>query len=176
MEVWRNVIGYEDIYHVSNIGNIKRLEYARKNLLTGGLSIIKERILKPVKHYNEYLFVSLCNGNQKEYSIHTLVANAFICNPDNKPEVNHKNGVKSDNHVDNLEWNTTSENLLHSYRTGLRRSGENHHKAKLTLVQVNEIKRLHETGVNYRQLSREFKIRACSIRDIIIGKTWKYAV
>lgn len=176
MEIWRDIIGYEGLYQVSSDGRIKRLEFKKRNLLTGGFSTIRERILKPVKHYNGYLFVSLCNGEQKEFSIHTLVARAFIPNPENKPEVNHKNGVKSDNHISNLEWCTTSENILHAYENGLRPSGEKHHKSKLTLSQVNEIRELRKSGMTYKQLSKIYKIRDCSVRDIIIGKTWKYAV
>jgi hypothetical protein len=176
IEIWEDIKKYEGIYQVSNFGRVKHLAFSRVNVLTNGFSLIKEKILKPVKHENGYLFVSLCNGNQKEYSIHTLVARAFIANPDNKPEVNHKDGIKSNNLTNNLEWNTASENLIHSYKTGLRQSGENHHKAKLKLSQVKEIRRLSKSGISSYRLAKDFNIRACSVRDIINGKTWKYAV
>ena len=101
-ELWKDIDGYEGLYQVSNLGNVKSLNYNR----TG-----KERILKPGNNGLGYLNVLLCkNGKTKTFKIHRLVANAFIPNPYNKPEVNHKDENKTNNCVDNLEWMTSKEN------------------------------------------------------------------
>lgn len=95
-EIWRDIEGYEGKYQVSNLGNVKSLNYR----YTG-----KEGVLKAIKDCNGYLYVNLYkNRNHKKYIIHRLVASAFIENPNCYPEVNHKDEVKTNNRVENLEW------------------------------------------------------------------------
>jgi hypothetical protein len=107
IEQWLPVKDYEGCYEVSNLGRVKSLH------LVGGAT----RILKGAKKRWGYIEVSLYkNGVGKNRSVHRLVAVAFIPNPENKLEVNHINGDKVDNRVENLEWNTRTENQLHSYR------------------------------------------------------------
>lgn len=102
-EQWRDVPGYEGFYQVSNQGQVRRTKSGR--------------LLKPHNSGNGYLQAMLSKDNRRNYQlIHRLVALAFIPNPEGKPQVNHKNGVKSDNSVHNLEWCTMSENLLHRHR------------------------------------------------------------
>lgn len=111
-EIWRDVVGYEGLYQVSNIGRVKSLP-------RNG-TIKEERILKPRITKNGYLYVHLRNGSISKYvKVHKMVAVAFIPNPENKPQINHINGIKTDNRVDNLEWNTASENMLHAIKLGL---------------------------------------------------------
>lgn len=107
-EIWKDIVGYEGLYCVSNYGRVKSLNYHR----TG-----KERILKPgIK--NDYYFVILYkNGKTKFYLVHRLVTEAFIENPDNKPQVNHKNEWKWCNCVWNLEWCTAKYNINYGTRT-----------------------------------------------------------
>lgn len=105
-EIWKNIAGYEGLYEVSNLGRVKSLNYKR----TG-----KERILRPGLYNCGYLYVTLSkNGKQKKYRIHRLVGSAFIENPENLPEVNHKNQVKTDNSASNLEWCSTKYNIRYS--------------------------------------------------------------
>jgi hypothetical protein len=104
-ELWKDVPGYEGLYQVSSCGRIMR----------GG------RIRKPKKDHAGYLVVAFCkNGIEKEWKVHRLVALAFLRNPERKRVVNHIDGDKQNNWVENLEWATHSENIRHAYKTGLR--------------------------------------------------------
>jgi hypothetical protein len=148
-EIWKNITGYEGYYQVSNYGYIKSLE--RKDRLG---RIVKEKIRKSCKNNPGYLFVPLSkNGKVKNGSIHRLVALAFIPNPKNKPEVNHKNGIKTDNRVENLEWNTPKENIEHSYLAGLQpdKKGEKAANSELTEFQVLAIRRLYKINPKFNR-------------------------
>lgn len=113
-EIWIPVEGYEDRYEVSNTGKVRSLNYH----MTG-----KTKELKPITEGKGYLMVGLCrDGKMKWGKIHRLVATAFIPNPENKREVNHKDGNKKNNHVDNLEWATASENMKHAFSMGLKKA------------------------------------------------------
>jgi hypothetical protein len=159
MEIWKDIKGYEGRYQVSNLGRVK-------NIKTG-------RVLKPGIRCG-YPSVSLCKHNKgKNKLIHRLVAEAFILNPEDKPQVNHINGIKYDNRLDNLEWNTRSENGLHSYNSGLQISqkGEVHGKAKLT---EEDILTIRSSNLSRKELAILYNISLSSIYNIIDRRVWKH--
>ena len=104
IEIWKDVKGYEGFYQVSNLGNVKRLEsYTRHK--SGSKKIVRERILK-LANCNGYKLIMVTNlGTRVNKMVHRLVAEAFIPNPEDKKHVNHINGIKHDNFIQNLEWN-----------------------------------------------------------------------
>lgn len=119
-EVWKDVKGYEGLYRVSNMGQVKSLTRTRKN--HSKIQVVPGKILTQSVASNGYFTVSFCAGTvQKTICVHRIVAEAFIPNPDGKRTVNHKNGVKTDNRVENLEWATYSENLTHAHHFGLNK-------------------------------------------------------
>ena len=107
-EEWRPIIGYDNKYEVSNKGNVRCLNYKNTN---------EVKILTPYKTNRGYLRVDLySNGKARHHSVHRLVANAFIPNPNNLPQVNHKDENPLNNHIDNLEWCTVSYNINYGNR------------------------------------------------------------
>jgi len=119
-EIWKTIQGFEELYEVSNLGRIKAL--ARIKNCNKGYGTMKEHIMKQTNANCEYYRVPLTNKNhiKKYYLVHRLVALAFLPNPNNFEDVNHIDGNKANNSVDNLEWCTRSYNLKHAIDTGLR--------------------------------------------------------
>ena len=129
-EIWKDIEGYEDDYQVSNLGRVKSLP---KKCWNGkGYWFRDGRILIPIKSKKGYLN-EWCR--KRIFKVHRLVANAFIPNPQNLPQVNHIDGDKTNNCVTNLEWVTDGENLLHAYRVLGRKqkAGKNHHNSRAVL-------------------------------------------
>ncbi len=124
MEIWKDINGYEGYYQISNRGNVRSVD--RFDGVHDRAGTVIKQSLKP----NGYLQVGLRKHNQRKWiGVHRLVAIHFIDNPENKPQVNHIDGNKQNNTVENLEWVTAKENQHHAARTGLRDNmpkGENH--------------------------------------------------
>lgn len=166
-EIWRDIKGYKGCYQVSSLGRVRSLR--RKRLSNGYL---RERILKFGIAVNGYFYVILCKDRIiKPFSVHRLVAQAFIPNPDNKPEVNHKSGVKTDNEVNSLEWCTHKENIEHRDNIlGKNNRGENHPRHKLMKADVLQIK---ESKLKQKELAEIFRVSHQQISKIKNDKLWK---
>lgn len=129
---WKDIIGYENEYQINQFGEIRTLKDSPK--------LKKYNVLKPqINKRNGYVYQMLYkNGKEKLLRIHRLVAMAFLPNPNNLPQVNHKDGNKQNNSVDNLEWCEQSYNMKHAFKTGLEKPSE---KQKAAVRKTNEKKR-----------------------------------
>lgn len=171
-EIWRPVIEFEGLYEISNFGRVKSIEKSVNN--NGGLQYRKEKILKPHRNIHGYLQVDLSKNKTFTKTIHRMVALAFIPNPMNKAQVNHKDGNKINNFVDNLEWATPSENTLHSVRVlGKRPIGK-------PVLQIKNNKVVAEFN-STRDAQRFTGITSGNISNVCLGKTktaggyiWRY--
>ena len=115
VEEFRDISGYESLYQVSNFGRIKSLERMVGHNY-GGLKKHTERFLKSTSSYHGYLYINITNGiSSKRFYIHRLVASTFLTNPENKSQVNHIDGNRSNNKITNLEWVTHLENQRYSW-------------------------------------------------------------
>lgn len=160
-ETWKTIKGYKNKYLISNLGNIK--------------SVKRNIILNPPTHKG-YFHVTLFNKNiRKWYYVHRLVALAFISNPKNKPYINHIDGNKQNNHVDNLKWCTQSENEKHANKLGLKNfKGENNGKSKLSNNDIFSIKRLFKQGLKQTTIAKLYDTTQSNISLIVTRKNWKH--
>ena len=116
-EIWHPCAGFETHYEVSNLGNVRSIERFANNGHNNGVRKLPSKVLKPALGKSGYLLVTFSVDNtQSSQNVHRLVARAFIPNESNKPQVNHKDGNKQNNCLDNLEWATASENTIHAFR------------------------------------------------------------
>ena len=170
-EIWKKVTGYEESYEVSNFGNVRSFDrYIKCKKNNEYLLFFKGYPIKQKISFYRYLCVSF-KKNQKHTvkAVHKLVAEAFIPNPKNKPQVNHIDGNKLNNHVDNLEWVTASENCIHVTRT-LGKKG-----VILTVEQVRDIKFniIYDSMLN-KDIASKFKVHPNTISSIRNGHKWKH--
>jgi hypothetical protein len=193
-EIWKPVVNCEGYYEISNLGNVLSLERVIEyKLKTKSGTIIKKRSFKKSKklktHINDVGYYTTdfqVNGIKQTVCIHRLIAEAFIPNPENKPTVNHKDGIKTNNYIDNLEWATYSENNQHAVDTGLRQSpwtgkfGADNPRSKPVIQydkaynKINEFANAREaqriTGIGYKHISD------CCLgnRSTTGGYKWEY--
>jgi hypothetical protein len=174
-EIWKPIPGYEGLYEVSNHGRVQSLE-RRVPHGRNGSQRIRGRILRLQKHKGGYQAVQLWRDNtMRRPLVHTVVAAAFIGPAPDDHDVNHIDGVKTNNGSDNLEYLTRSQNNSHAYATDLKASGERHRWSKLTADQVLEIRRLKkEQGLGCRRLARGFGVTKNTITLILNGTNWKH--
>lgn len=183
-EIFVDIVGYEGLYSVSNLGMI----YSHKKYKHCG------KFLKQHKRKDGYLEVGLYkNKKRKTFSVHRLVGEAFVVNASGKPEINHKDGDKSNNMHTNLEWVTSSENQVHAIKNGLQTFSEKHRAVaaetcrkngkknkgkpnlklrKLTMGDALSIRRLHVDGVSMRKLAEKFNVDKGTISSIVKGERY----
>lgn len=173
-EEWRDVSGYEGYYQVSNLGRVRSCDRIVK--LPRGDRMLRGRILKPALNSHGYLVFSLYRyGKPFQFTAHRLVAIAFLAADCTRDQVNHKNGVKVDNYVENLEWCTSSDNIRHAYAVGLKsHKGENHPRSILCEEQVLAIRRLRSKGLTQKVIGEMYGVSESAIRGIVNLKTWKH--
>lgn len=183
-EIWKDIEGYEGGYQVSNLGRVRSVERFIK-FKQNGKEVVKRyksKILQPYRDKDGYLRVLLSyGGKRKNDFIHRFVAQAFIVNPENKPQVNHINTIKEDNRVENLEWVTCLENIRHKWENGKHDtsycSGINHYKHKFSKEDVLFIRKNYkhrDKRYGVTALSKLFKVSHSLISDIVANKTYKH--
>jgi len=174
-EIWKDIEGWKNHYQISNLSRVRSLDFPMFHW-RGGQSIEKGRIMK-LKKDNGYLRIVLRkNGEQKNLAIHRLVAQAFIQNPENKPEINHINGIKTDNRIENLEWCTQKENCEHAFKIGLRKGlkGDKNPYSKLNEKQVRVIKYCIKLGMNCHAIAKYFPVNRSAISRIKNNHLWPH--
>lgn len=164
-EEWVDIIGYENMYQVSNTGNVRSLDRVTKTV--SGQRIYKGRILSLAEHSAGYLVVNLrlgAKGGVVHY-VHRLVAAAFL--EKSKLFVNHKDLDKKNNSIDNLEYVSNKENLLHAYKNGVKVG-----KTILDAKQRKEIRELRKTGIKLKVLANKYNVSESAISEVYRGTTW----
>ena len=171
-EIWKDVIGYEELYQASTMGRIKSLHKiggASRQSFTG--------IMKPKTNRGGYYVIHICkNGIAKETTVHKVIALTFLTNPYNLSTVNHKNGIKTDNRLENLEWCSIQDNLKHALETGLRKcDGENNGRSVFNKDDIIKAKLMYNTGKYSVREVRDMigKGTRGSLQRAISGDTWK---
>ena len=177
MEKWKSIKDYEGIYEISNLGNIKSLQRLIERPKEVGSFTQSERILKPSKCLGGYNGVTLViNTKKKRHLVHRLVAAAFLNNKFNHKYVNHIDGNRHNNNVNNLEWCTQSHNKKHSYNLGLSdKKGTNHHLTKFKEQDIIDIRSKYENeGMLQKEISKIYNVNKSTIWHIVNYKTWNY--
>lgn len=200
-EVWKDVVGYEGFYEVSSLGNVRR----GRTVPPACGSTFVGKVLKPGMTHDGYRRVALSrDGVVRHFTVHRLVAFAFLVRPAGEVEVNHKSGIKADNRPENLEWCSNAHNQRHATVNGLRPSGDRHglrmrpwraargdrhssrthpervargerqKKAKLTDAKVLELRKLRSKGWKLVPLARRFGVSVAVVSKVSIGETWAH--
>jgi hypothetical protein len=155
MEDWKKVPNYTG-YEASSFGRVRSFKHKSSKILSqSNLSGYKRVVLSE-------------NGLARDWLVHRLVALAFLPNPENKPEVNHIDGDKTNNRLENLEWNTTSENQKHSQSVLKNRNG----RSKLTPEQITLAKEKVASGISRAEVGRELGVGKSCISRLILGRTY----
>lgn len=177
----KDIPGYEGLYYATSEGEV--YSYDREYIIpTHNLvKTRKSRMLKKHLHRG-YYYLTLCkNGKPVPMLVHRIIAKTFIKNFENKEQVNHKNGIKTDNSVKNLEWCTPQENSVHAYKSGLSKLptkpgpvGEKSKNAKLSNEKVLKIKEMLRDEIKQKDIAIIFKVSYATISDIHLKRTWKH--
>lgn len=173
-EIWKDVIDFEGIYEVSNLGRVRSLDktvYCKN----GRFKRMKGKILSPSKHTSAYLIIRLCYGGReyKHYYLHRLIAEHFCHNddPKNKTQVNHINGKHKDNRACNLEWCTPSENIKHGVRSGKINNSRKGNKVKwFTEKEATIVALLDLKGYSINNIAEHLGRSRTSISSFMNGR------
>lgn len=166
MEIWKDIKGFEGIYQVSDKGRVKSLKRGKELIMVNVNTTFGYSRVKLLKDKKEYPF-----------SVHRLVGFAFLPIIEGKPEINHIDGNKKNNHLSNLEWCNRSENMRHADKLGLRvmLKGETNPRAKVT-DQIIRIIRNERKGVFQKEIAKEFNLKQQTVSKIINGKLWPHII
>lgn len=171
-EVWKDIDGYVGYYQVSSHGRVRSLPRTVNGRFYKGR--VRSTKLNNKKQYPKIsLYV---NGVSTYYKVHQLVARSFIPNPENKREVNHIDGNKLNNHIDNLEWVTSKENKEHNKKLGITRIGSRHQNSIINEEIALEIKKMLHQGVKQKDIAKLFGIGESIVSEVKLEKTWVHVI
>ncbi len=176
-ERWKDIPGYEGYYQASTLGRIKSIDRLVPTTNRWGMASINKRrgVVLSGERNGRYLMVALCKkGLLVDKTVHRLIALTFIPNPNNKPEVNHKDCNKRNNKASNLEWVTRKENAIHAVINGMfpKRLGEKVGTAKLTDKKILKIFKRIEKGETQRSIAKQYQVSESLISMIKNRKIW----
>lgn len=173
---FKDIKGWEDKYEISDTGIVISKARTRKGKRGCDLRMPR-REMKHNNNHNGYATIALCqNSKTKRSFVHRLVYETFVTEIPAGMQINHINGIKTDNRISNLELTTPLENTRHAWRTGLskKRLGEKCSTSKLTEENVKTIRQLAQTGSQQIDIAKQFKVHYTNIHYILIGKTWSH--
>lgn len=178
-EIWKDVAGYEGLYMVSNLGQVKSCDRLVNSRWGDSKKPVKAKIKALQLGFGGYKSVTLFNASSrigKRFYVHRLVATAFLSNEFLKPQVNHINGDKLDNRAVNLEWCTGTENQLHALSAGLYETakGEQIGASVLTEQDIYKIRYLYSNGMMQKDIAEMFPVKRQCITKIVNRKRWKH--
>lgn len=171
IELWKDVEGFEGLYQISNLGRVMTLPKEKVFPSTGQIQLFDKKIISPSKsgRTKEYLQVHLYKDSKRHrFYVHRLVALHFCDNYFEGAQVNHKDGVKSNNRAENLEWVTASENIKHAHENNLISKRTVFKRIKLSEKDVEEIINLrNEKELTYKELAELFNVGASTINRVM---------
>lgn len=172
-EIFKDIKDYEGLYQISNLGRVKALAKFCKTK-GDGIRYSPEKIMKTGNDIHGYQLIGMSKNTKRlTFKVHRLVAQAFIPNSENKPFINHKNGIKNDNNFKNLEWCTDQENMDHAVRTGLIKKGEDNPNSKLNEKDILRIRNEFK-DFSISDVARKFNVDWNTIKRVITGDGWKH--
>lgn len=176
-EEWKDIPGIKN-YQASNLGRIRSLDRLITSKIINGPFLKSGRVLKTsLNNITGYRFVHIkINNKRKHLLVHRLIAITFIPNPENKRCVNHKNSIRDDNRLVNLEWATHSENVKYGFKYGfaISRKGIECNLSKLKENDVVLIRDLHKHGFRQNHISKLMNLSTATVFNIIKRNTWKH--
>lgn len=189
-EIWKDIPGFEGHYQASNLGKLRSLDrshFFTTRHKTKGFRKIKGREIRPkFCAANGYWMISLSKGGKIYYNtLHKVVALTFLIKPEGKYEINHKDGVKINNHIENLEWVTSSENRKHAFKMGLQdktiaaakaRCGMKASNVRFNNSQIKKIREENKNGLSLRKLAIKYKCGKSTIFGIVKRQTWRHII
>ncbi len=174
-EIWKDIKGYEGLYQVSNLGRVKSLDryvnYKNKS------KAVRKGVIRKAKIGKGYFLINLSkDGVKRFFLVHRIVAETFLENPSSKKTVNHINGIKTDNTVNNLEWSTYSENAIHAHNLGLKcQKGTKNNRSKLSDEIVYKIKFETDKMLNH-EIAKIYNIHPNHVGAIKRNEKWSHVV